>query len=625
MATKVKVDRLGRGEVLRGAEVVNTTDVPTDMVAAAVAGAKIPNDPYLAALHDSLTTWVQRTSGAHVPTRRGGLLDRDRFLTPYTYFQKVKTCRRALSDDVVGNAADGTESLALSEVGILSEESDDQDVWNQIAADLNFDNYVRAAWRTLFTDSAFVTAMWWGRKTYKVRGKTVQGNDRRKTYNLTVPLAVTLLDTARVVPVGSLAFGMEQLAYVAEPFEAAAIRKIIKDRDSGEQAQRRADATRVDQFGLADLFSTGDSLFLGADVISRLIVSEYTPDLWERDELLRDGVEDINNLFLLDPRAVFRHTLTRPDFRRFPDVRLESVLQLLDIKQQLRHSDRTHLIGGANMIILITKGTDDKPATQAEVDNLRRNAQVLASMPVVTADHRLKIEIITPKLDMTLSREKHDTIDSRIFARAWQTFVPTGQDANDDPMKLGRVIGRGLEGRRRMMRRTFEAKILDRIRVLNDMSRGKVIFNPASVSLAFDSAWASFLLDLRELGEISRETLHSQFDLDQADEALALRREQEPGGYDEIFPTRLGQFSGNGGGALVEEPDDPDSGGSSRQVRRAGGRRTGGNRSGGGAAPGTNQGQKQDPRQIERKGRRGRTERTATDAATDEDEGQEET
>jgi hypothetical protein len=589
MVASVSVDRRGR------AEIVNLSGVSTALVADAVLDSTVPGG--MQPLVDAMHHWVQHTRGTELPSRRGGLLDRDRYLSPYTYFGKVRTARAALADDVVGNAADGTEALALAEVSCVAGDTVHENIWNQIAADLNLDEFFRAAWRTLFTDSAFVAGIWWGKKSYKPRGVTEAGNERRKTFDLTVPTALTLLDTTRVVPVGGLAFGQERLCYMADTWEAAAFDAILAKR--GEAPERAV----LEQ-----------ALFLGDDVVSRLMVRRYIPDLWEREDLIRDGIDDIHNLFLLDPRAVFRHTLTRPHFRRFPDVRLESCMELLDLKTNLRHSDRTHLIGGANMIILITKGTEAHEADQAEVDNVRANARVLAAMPIVVSDHRLKIEIITPKLDMTLRREKHDTIDSRLFARVWQTFVPTGADANDDPIKLGKVIGRGLEGRRRMMKRTVENKLFEQIRALNEgganeLSRAKVRFTPANVTLAFDSAWAGFLLDLFELGSVSRETTLGQFDMDQDDEAMY--RDREAKDFDHRFRPLLArpgaQAPDGGGGDQPALPPGP--------ATRTGGRR-GGNRNGGGAAPGTNQGQTQSPEQIRRRGRRQRT----TDAEEDGEE-----
>ncbi len=458
--SSVSVDRRGVARIsntgaLRGANVINATGVEIPEIV-----GSLQSDPQMAAMVDALSAWHQRTTQRYdaAPTRNGGILDRDRYVTPHHYYGRVRTARMALSDVVVGGAADGSEALAIKRASIVTADTDEENAWNQMADDLDLVGVLKKGWRTLYTDSAVVFGVWWGRESYKVEGTTKAGNARRKPFNdLIVPQAMTVLDTAKIAPVGSIAFGQEMLAYVADPLEAMAFDAIIAKR--GEGISSADVATR----NLADFLggSHDGSLFLGDTVISRLVLGRYEPVGFERDELIADGISDITNLFLLDPRSVFRVSSTRQDYRRFPDVRLESCFQLLDLKAQVRQSDRAQLMGSASFILLITKGTDKHPVEdQSEIDNLRANAQVLASMPVITGDHRLKVEIITPKTDMTLRRDKHDTLDSRLFARAWGTFVPTGADANDDPMKLGRVIGRGLESRRSGLTEAIERRVL---------------------------------------------------------------------------------------------------------------------------------------------------------------------
>lgn len=590
------------GPTLGQVEVMNMTDAPTVDVYRSVMAVR-GEQPEMAMLRDAMSQWHQRTFGNPTRSRAGGLLDRDKYVSPNTYYGKVRTARMALSDDVVGNAADGSETLALKRISMLCEDSDQEDYWTQIALDISFAQHLKQAWRVLFTDSAFVVGIWWGRKNYKVRGKRDQRSARANA-TLTVPLALTLLDTVKVVPVGEIHFGQETLCYAADLFEAQMFDSILKERDQQVRAME-------DQAKLVDwMRDPNASLFMGADMVSRFIVERYEPNDLEVLELQRDGVTDVSNLFRLNPRMVFRHTLTRQPFRRFPDVRLDRVNELLDLKNQLRHSDRTHLIGGANMIILITKGSDKEPGTQEEVDDLRRNAQTLASMPIITSDNRLKVEIITPRLDTTLVRDSHDTLDSRIFASTWQTFVPTGADANDDPIKLGRIIAQGLEGRRSDMAVSYENGLCERIRLLNDdkLDRVRLRFLPRTITLGFDSAMAGYYLDLHEMGAASRETTLGQFDLDQDEEAMLRDRERRE--YDDKFTPIVPVAGAPAPRQLPAGSDQPDGeqppAGSTRQATRSGGRRGGGTRGGGGAAPGTNQGGQQSPEQKRRKGRQQR-------------------
>lgn len=610
-------------------EIVNSSGYELDEVARALPGSRD-----MVPLRDALMEWHRKTH-PNPRGRMGSMVDRDRYLTPDSYFSKVITARAALKDDVVGNAADGTEAMALSGCGIVNDDLDEQDIWNQIAGDINLDEYNRKFWREAYTASACTTAIWWGRKTYKVRGKGDGGAAKRKEHDLVVPLGLSILDSAKIAPVGSLDFGQEQLCYAADPIEAVRIEAILAERDgtlfqrAGGRGQLRRIAQRssasdirelrpvVRRYGPEHLGAVlQDDLFMGADLISRLMLGRYTPDPFEGQDLRNDGV-DPNFLYLLDPRAVFRHTLTKGDYRRFPDVRLESVFEILDQKAQLRAMDRVLLIGGTNYLIIVKRGTDAKPAEQAEVDQTRAGFSTISQVPVIVSDHRIDVEILTPKTDYVLDREKYDTIDSRLFARAWGSFVPTGQD-NDDPVKLGRVIGQGLESRRRMQRRTTELRLFERIRVLNPalQARAKLVFKPKHIALAFDKALASFVIDMRAAGELSRDSTLSTFDFDEGDEALLIERERKL--YDEKFKT---DWTPNGQGSAGDDGEPNPT--QNKAASRRGGRRGGGNRKGGGDAPGTNQGgqQSQDPIGRGGKGKRGDREAAADDV---DEEGAEE-
>jgi hypothetical protein len=368
----------------------------------------------------------------------------------------------------------------------------------------------------------------------------------------------------------------------------------------------------------------------------------YQPDDGERRWMGEMNIA-ADRLFELNPATVFRHTATRPDFQRFATVRMKSVFELLDLKTQLRAMDRAHLIGGTNFIVLITKGTDDRPATPAEVTNLQMQVRTVARLPVLVGDHRLKVEIVTPKLDATLKGERYNTIDARITARLYQMFMLGNYAAgggSDDSVKLAKFIAKGLESRRHMLRRTLEDAIFTPMFARNETleTAPKLLFHPKQIALDFDSAWATFLLDLREANEVSRNTILSQFDLDQADEARMLQREAEQ--FDDIFMTQVPFAAPNPkiapdapgtkpglvprkGGAVPrggqaapanvpphahtpdgqtvpvvparvrksakKAPAAPQP--STRSATRQGGRQGGGTRNGGGAAPGSGQGQ----------------------------------
>lgn len=540
-----------------GVEVWNDSDVPSSEVIAALR-----SDQRLMA---QLAQWSGEARGQspnrHPARRQGGLLERDRYVTPDGVYEQMRlACDAVESDDVVGGVAESTESLALDKVSFYANDNNEQDVYNQLARDLDLDSRLREMWHDLFVYSQFYCAIWWGNKTYKVRGKTEKGNERRKSYELQIPEAITMLDPLKIVPVGLLMFNREQLAYIAS-----------REED--------------------ELFDD-PKVRLSDPIISRLLLGRYTPTDEEKKWLHSEGVA-ADRLWRMNPKNVFRHTLTRPQYRRLAAIRMKSVFELLDMKHQLRSMDRAHLIGGTNFIVLVKKGSDEHPGKPEEIVNLQQNVKTLARLPVIVGDHRLAVEIVTPKLDTTLSADRYGTLDARITARLFGMFVLGRQGGSvgtsaDDSTKLVKMIARGMESRRHGIRRTLEANVFGPILSRNEgalTTPMKLRFHPKNIALGFDAALANFFLELRQSNELSRETLHSQFDIDQDDEAAMLERERDE--YDEIFQTQV-PFSSpnprNDPGDGTDEPVTP-------AQKRSAGRKGGGTRNGGGAAPGSGQGQ----------------------------------
>jgi hypothetical protein len=527
-----------------GSYIINDTDIDDSEVIKALQG----QNPELAAL----VRWGQGTQ------RQGSMFERDVYVTPRDIFAQMELARYAsLHDDVVSGIIDSTEALAFGKIDMEAEDEDEEDIWNQIAADIDLDSRMREMWREEFTYSQFYAAVFWGTKSYKVRGKSEKGVTRKKPFeNMRVPMGITMLDPMKVIPVGSMMFNKERLAYIADPNEDDSFADVILGKVS--------DPT-----------------------IRQLVDKKYTPSPEERKwlaELLPSG-GSIDRLYLLDEKNVFRHTATRPQYKRFADVRMESIFELLDLKHQLRAMDRAHLIGGTNFIILVTKGSDTLPAKPEEIMNLQAQVRTVARVPVIVGDHRLKVEIVTPKLDATLQPEKYNGLDARITSRLYHMFMTGNFSAGakgDDSIKLARVVARGLQARRHMLRRTVEKHILRPTMEANEKftSNAKLCFHPKRIDLDFDPAFANYILDLRDRGDLSRESVLDEVDFNQSDEAR--KRENEKEKYDKIFaPVNVPVPGANPGVNPSAAPVDP----------KAAGRRGGGTRSGGGAAPGTGQGQ----------------------------------
>lgn len=532
-----------------GVEVINETSVTNTEVFDALA----QQHPEVA----SLVRWTRDTTSAN--SRHGSIFERDRYVTPTRWVDKVKTARTAaLHDDVVSNAIETTEAMAFRRITVDSENEEEADIWNQIAEDIDIESRMREIWRENFIIGQVTCAVWWGTKTYKVRGRSSKGVKRKKVYeNLRVPVGMTVLDPLKVVPVGNLLFNQEKLAYVADEGEMDVIKAHIEGRRDDDP------------------------------IIRQLMIGKYEPDEVERQMLSEDGIA-VGRLFLLNPANVWRHADTRSQYERFAPVRMQGVFELLDLKHQLRAMDRAHLIGGTNFIVLIKKGTDERPANPKEVQALQSQVRTLARVPVIVGDHRLDIEIITPKNDNTLKPERYNGIDARITARLYQVMMTGSFSAGaqaDDSLKLAKFIARSLESRRHMIRRTVEKNVLLPVYRKNTQFEEKpsLEFHPKRIALDFDAVFAQVLQDLRDRGDISRETILEEVDYDQETEFR--RRKIEKERYDDIFHSGIVNPWGGG--------DKPDvvSGPGGAAAPTAGGRSQGGLKNGGGAAPGTGQGQ----------------------------------
>ena len=547
-----------------GTGVINATDVPTEDVYRAL-------EQQDRSLVQALTGWVQATrltayNESPITRRNGGLFMRDRYVAPSGFFDQMRLAYEAVeSDDIVGGVAESTESLAFNSVSFFAADEDEEDVYNQMAERIDLDNLLREIWRELFAVSQCYIAVWRTPQTFKVRGTSKAGVQRKRTFSCVAPQSLTVLDPLKIIPVGLPMFGQQQLAYIATREEHSRFSEIVMDPLNPRYSSRTRD-----------------------EIVERLVVGPYQPDHVEAAELAKLGI-DAASLWLLNPNNVFRHTLTKPGYARVTPIRMKSTFDLLDMKQQLRQMERAHLIGGTNFIVLITKGSDQRPAQPEEIANLQTMVKTVARVPILVGDHRLNVQIVTPKLDNTLRAERHNTIDSRLTARLYQMFMLGNYAAGaggDDSVKLVKVIARGMESRRHMIRRSLERYVFRPMYEGNEQltTRPKLQFHPRNIALDFDSAWASFLFDLRQANELSRETILSQFDLSQDLEAELRKREREE--YDEVFQTQVPFSTPNP--ALPGQPPQPGQPAADPAQRRDNG---GGRRNGGGAAPGSGQGQ----------------------------------
>lgn len=481
-----------------GVGVINYSDLETDDV----MSAALQQNRELA----ELVTWTRDTRSGSARTRAGGLFDRDRFVCPENPMDQMRTAVDASNDDVVASFLDASEAMAIRNLHCNVIDEDEEDVWEQILDGCDLEERLREVWRELATLSQCYVAVWYETKDIAVRGTGESGVKRKRVFKgLTVPSGLTVLDPFKVIPVGNFLFGQETLTYFADPTE----------RDV------------IDSYLLGDDASGADP------IIARLIVGKYEPDFRDRKEIGNLGV-DPNRLYILNPKYVWRITSTRPGYQRFSTVRMSSIFELLDLKHQLRQSDRATLIGASNFILLVKKGTDKEPAKQFEIQSLQNNMRSVSKVPVIVGDHRLNIEIITPKTDHTLDTQRYTILDLRIMGRLYGMFISTATP-RDDSLKLARVVSRGLESRRENMIKSFMKHLILPTFNLNDQLTDEpdLLVHPKRIALDFDPSLATYLLDLRDRGDLSRDSILSEIDYDE--EVEYAKRKVEAEKYDAVF------------------------------------------------------------------------------------------
>jgi len=483
----------------------------------------------------ALDSW-SRQMGAPA-NAAGSLFFRNRYSLTTNVYDQMMQCADAVEyDEILSTTCDATEGLAFQRMSFECVDQDQEDVWNQIAADLDLDSRLREMWRELFKVSQFYVAVDWQEKIYKVRDKATPIVDledtdpvtapgvnipgaedlhstgvpnpgpkkrkRRKQFALTAPANLSILDPTKVLPVGQLMFGKERFAYIASKEEHDNFLEIFQGNQQDETVLNMFDgpyrATAQEMSHLTDAHR---------------------------------GPTNQVYLWLFKKDAVFRHTLSRAQYERFAAVRLKSILPLLDMKAHLRASDRAALIGATNFIIVLKRGSDKFPARAGEVEQLREQARVVARMPILVGDHRLSVEIITPDTTSVLDVKRYNALDERLIMRGLQTFRLGGsQNGNGQTeSSVDELIARGIEARRHELARTIEENVLKmtiekNITALNETPN--MSFHPKRVVISLNADVINAVIKLRNQGDISRETQLEEFNYDQEIEYIRRKREK---------------------------------------------------------------------------------------------------
>lgn len=507
---------------------------------ALLQGRTVDGRPIRDEIATAMNSWLNQLT---TPSIAGGsLFFRNRYtMTENIYDQMLQASDAVEYDEILGSVCDATEGLAFTEVSFEMVDQDEEDIWNQIARDIRLNARMREMWREVFKVSQVYVAVDWQQKVYKVRTKQIPMGDldsepnqpiagaedlhqsgvpnpgpkkraRRKQYAVTVPGNLTIIDPTKVLPVGQLVFGQERFAYLATKWENDAFTAVFNGQ-------------------------------MQDDVVSKMFDGPYQPTPQELSYLTDAHRGPTNRVYmwLFKKDALFRHTLSKAQYERFSAIRLKSALPILDMKAHLRASDRAALIGATNFIIVLKRGSDKYPARPGEVEQLREQARVVARMPILVGDHRLSVEIVTPATEHVLDYNRYNLLDERLIMRALHTFRFGGKHAgtSDTAATTDDQIARGIESRRNDLADTLEDKL---VRLTMDKNEGilteapEIAFHPKRVVVSYDSKIMQLVMQVRNGGDISRETLLEEFGFDQDVEYVRRKREK---GVDDVFQSSV--------------------------------------------------------------------------------------
>jgi len=126
----------------------------------------------------AVSSWVQSinpslaSSGRTSRAQQGGIIERDRYLSPAGVFDQFKVARDAsMNDDAVSNVLETTEALVFNTIRVDCADRDEEDIWNQIIEDMRLEEHLHEMWHDMFIYSQFNVALRWGAKEYTVEGK----------------------------------------------------------------------------------------------------------------------------------------------------------------------------------------------------------------------------------------------------------------------------------------------------------------------------------------------------------------------------------------------------------------------------------------------------------------------
>lgn len=455
------------------------------------------------------------TFGVH-SANQGSLLARTEYRTPTNIIEEIKLARElAERDDDIGSVIGSMIAMAFGE-GMENFHDDERTVsiFNEVARQMNLDRVLREMYREYLISYQINSVSLFTRATleYSMVGSATDRSD-----SVAWPL-VGIMPAEQIRILDNDMFGNGTLACLPE-----------------NEAQRMW----LDEFFNPD---TSPARKHDMAVKDRVMAAMYTGVVEVNpNEIFGDPdlVNTHNRLYTLNPRIVHRTTGPKGAWK-YPRPLLTRNFALLEAKRLLNLMDYALLQGGANFVVVAKKGTDQRPAQPAELENLREVVRGSSRSGVIVGDHRLTFDVITPDLKELLNPEKRKLI-GRKLARALLRLPELDEEGGSEGTRLDaefiqRVVANDRHEVKRHVERTtyFET----RRRNPNTLNGAPALWFP-KIILQGTNYFNDLVLKLRDRGDIPRGWAVSAAGFPWQAAVQARKREVEAGDDDVMTPAQV--------------------------------------------------------------------------------------
>lgn len=484
--------------------VVNETGLPDELVNGAVQDYFVEHS----ALAWGRQTTFQNYSG------RGSMLARREYRTPTNVIDEIKLARDlAERDDDVAAAIGAMVATAFAD-GMENFHEDEKTVglFNAAAREMNLDGVLKEFYREYLIAGSLTSVSLFTREN--LEWSPASGESREDS--IATPVS-GVLHAENIRVIGDDTFGTAPLAY--DP-EDERLREWLRKYFSPETSP-----ARKRQMGLENR--------VAANMFTGIVKPE------EADE--ECGGYNGDELFFLNPRMVHRTTMPKGSWK-YPRPLLTRDFALLEAKRLLNILDFALLQGGANFIVIVKKGTDERPATPTELASLGNIARSASKTGVIVGDHRLNIEVITPDLQELLNPEKRRLLGRKLASALLRIPEASVEQPGAEGMKtevelLSRVITNDRHDIKRHIERFIYKEMVKRNKTTFTKGSPKVWF--PKIVLQGTQFFTDYVLKLRDRGDIPRKWAVEAGGFDYESGVQQRQRELDAGDDETLAPAAV--------------------------------------------------------------------------------------